>query len=351
MTTTEPNISPRKESRRTFIRSAGMVLGKAAFLGAGISSLSMIENKKKSSNIKADPEKSEIIDIHVHAHLARHPKISRPGGMQFPSPETLIKMMDDACISRAVLMSYVTPEGRFTHVIPEETLFICSQYPDRLIPSCCVDSRQLTNSTKADFMPMLSAYKELGCKLIGEYTTHIPFDDPLNLNLFSQVEETGLPVMFHLAPQMGGTHGCIEDMGLPRLENVLKRFPKLVFLGHSGPFWAEIGEIKNDEERKGAPKGRILKEGRVIELMRKYPNLHGDLSAGSGYNAISRDPEFGYRFMEEFKDRLHFGTDFARVPPNLPIILYFKKLKQNRLIPMEVYEKITYKNTKKLLQL
>lgn len=307
--TNDPNRSPKKESRRTFIKSARKVLGHAAMIGTGISSLSMTGDQKKEAYKQSDPGKGEIIDIHVHAHLARHPKIARSSGMKFPSPDTLIKMMDDAGISRVVLMSYVTPEGRFTHVIPEDVLFICSQYPDRLIPSCCLDSRQLTNSTKADFLPVLSAYKE-----------------------------------------MGGTHGCIEDIGLPLLENVLKRFPKLIFLDHSGPFWAEIGAIKSKEERD-APNGRILKVGRVIILMREYPNLHGDLSAWSVYNAISRDPEFGYRFIEEFQDRLHLGTDFARVPPNSPIISNFQKLKQNRLIHGEVYEKITYKNTKKLLQL
>ena len=33
-----------------------------------------------------------------------------------------------------------------------------------------------------------------------------------------------------------------------------------------------------------------------MELLRKYPNLYGDLSAGSGYNAITRDPAFGDAF-------------------------------------------------------
>ncbi len=89
----------------------------------------------------------------------------------------------------------------------------------------------------------------------------------------------------------------------------------------------------------------------MIELMRKYPNLHGDLSAGSGYNAISRDPEFGYKFMEEFQDRLCWGTDIANVPQELPIVPYFEKLKRERLISEEAYEKITWRNASRLLGL
>ena len=45
--------------------------------------------------------------------------------------------------------------------------------------------------------------------------------------------------------------------------------------------------------------------------MRKYPNLCGDMSAGSGCNAVTRDPAFGYAFLEEFQDRLYFGTDIC----------------------------------------
>ena len=64
----------------------------------------------------------------------------------------------------------------------------------------------------------------------------------------------------------------------------------------------------------------MLEGGAVVRLFRQYPNLYGDLSAGSGYNAISRDPEFGYAFMDEFQDRLLFGTDFADVRNETPII-------------------------------
>ena len=43
--------------------------------------------------------------------------------------------------------------------------------------------------------------------------------------------------------------------------------------------------------RGGYPKGPIHKPGRVAELLSKYDNLYGDLSAGSGYNAIRAYPE------------------------------------------------------------
>jgi predicted TIM-barrel fold metal-dependent hydrolase len=42
-----------------------------------------------------------------------------------------------------------------------------------------------------------------------------------------------------------------------------------------------------------------------------YPNLYADISAGSGYNAITRDKDFGYSFLEEFQDKLFYGTDIC----------------------------------------
>jgi hypothetical protein len=289
-----------------------------------------------------------LIDIHVHTCKARHPKVTRANGTAYPDPKTLIAMMDEAGINKAVVMTTLSPECRYTVVSTEETLEICGMYPDRLIPFCNVDPRWLTNSAKANFRPLLAAYKEMGCKGVGEYVPNIYFDDPLNMNLFAQVEEAGLPLTFHIAPKVGDYYGCVDDPGLPRLERVLKAFPKLVFLGHSQPFWAEIGE--NPNTRGGYPKGKV-KPGRLVELMRRYPNLHGDLSAGSGYNAISRDPEFGYRFLEEFQDRLYFGTDIANVPQKLPIVDYFRKLKDNFLICAGAFEKIAWYNASQLLKL
>ena len=291
-----------------------------------------------------------LIDIHVHTCKPRHPKVTRMGGTHYPSPDTLVEMMDAAGIDKAAVMTVLSPEWRYTLVTPEETLENCRRFPNRLIPFCNMDPRYLSNDTGANFRPLLEAYKELGCKGVGEYIPNLPFDDPLNMNFFGQVEEAGLPLTFHVGPRIGGCYGCFDEAGLPRLETVLRTFPDLVLLGHSQPFWAEISADVTAETRGGYPKGSVT-PGRVVELMRAYPNLYGDLSAGSGLNAISRDPEFGYAFMEEFQDRLCFGTDIANVPQELPIVPYFKDLKAKNLISPEAYEKITWQNAVRVLAL
>lgn len=291
-----------------------------------------------------------LVDIHVHCCKPRHPKLTRANGSHYPTPERLLAMMDEAGITKAVVMGGVSPECRYTLVPPEETLAVCAENPDRLIPFCAVDSRFLTNDARADFRPLLRAYKEMGCRGIGEYTANIAFDDPMNLSFFAQVGEVGLPLTFHVAPRAGGCYGCVDEPGLPRLERVLQGCPETTFLAHSQPFWAEISADVTEATRGGYPEGKVA-PGRVVELMRKYPNLHGDLSAGSGFNAIRRDPEFGLRFLEEFQDRLYFGTDIANVPQDLPIVAYFRKLAGEGLLPAEVLEKITWRNADRLLGL
>lgn len=318
------------------------------------------------------------IDIHTHAHFKRHAGISfrvkNDAGMafeaagQFPTPEKLIEIMDAMGTDKSVLLCIVSPECMHTPTLTEETLQICAQYPDRLIPFCGVDPRYLRNSPTANFAPLLNAFMELGCKGVGEYTPHIPLDDPLNMNLFAQIEEAGLPLTFHLAPEQGPYYGGIDEVGLPRLEKVLKTFPNLIFLGHSQVFWAEIStDVIQHGERARYPTGPVT-PGRIVELMREYPNLHGDVSAGSGFTALSRDPEFGYGFLEEFQDKLYWGTDIARMDGPLArgeeplpyeewfqkkwrIFPYFQKLKQKKLISTEAYEKITWRNANRLLGL
>lgn len=291
-----------------------------------------------------------FIDIHTHTAEERYSGITRLNGSSYPSPEQLIAMLDTAGIEKAVILSSVSPEYRYTLVPSEETLRIANRYPDRLIPFCNIDPRFLTNSTEADFTHLLEAYKSLGCRGIGEYIPNIPLDDPLNMNFFHYVEESGLPLTFHLSAQQGGNYGCIDERGLPRLERVLKSFPNLIFLAHSQVFWSEIGDEIDETSRRGYPSGKVT-PGRVVELMKKYPNLHGDLSAQSGFNAISRDPEFGYRFMEEFSERLYFGTDIASSSQQLPIVDYFNTMRKEKILSEETLDNISWKNAFTLLRL
>ena len=289
-----------------------------------------------------------FLDIHVH--VTPNKTTTRPNGSTYTTPEELIFLLDAAGIDKAVLLPMPIPEGNHRNVPTEAVIEIAARYPDRFIPFCNIDPRQINNSPDSDFMPHLEYYKSAGCKGVGEMTANLSFDDPLVENLFSQVEAVGLPLLFHIGPQFGGCYGLVDDLGLPKLEGALKKFPKLIFIGHSQPFWSEISADVTNETRGGYPKGKVI-PGRVVELMRKYPTLYGDMSAGSGFNAVSRDPEWGFQFMEEFQDRLLFGTDICRPGQDTPLPDYLRKTHDEGKISDTVFEKITWQNADRLLRL
>jgi predicted TIM-barrel fold metal-dependent hydrolase len=172
-------------------------------------------------------------------------------------------------------------------------------------------------------------------------------------NLFHHAEANELPLTFHLAPQQGGYYGIVDDLGLPGLEGALRAFPRLRFLGHSQPFWAEISGDLTEALRNTYPKGPVVPGGGTVRLFREYPNLYGDLSpaAGSGYNAIARDPDFGYAFLDEFQDRLLFGTDICDPRNTLDLIYFLNEAVEAGRLSREAYEKITHRNAEELLGL
>lgn len=289
-----------------------------------------------------------FIDIHTHVTLRK--SVTRPDGTINTLAEELIPMLDRAGIDKAVLLPLISPEHMIQQMTTDDILDVTAKYPDRFIPFCNIDPRAITNSPTADFMPLLDYYKSMDCKGIGEITANLPFDDPRVENLFAHVQKAGLPLIFHIGPRSGGCYGLIDDLHLPKLENALRKFPDLAFIGHSQPFWSEISADVTAETRNGYPKGQVI-SGRIPELLRRYPNLYGDMSAGSGFNAVSRDPEFGYAFMEEFQGRLLFGTDICSPTNETPLPYYLREVHDKGRISDEAFEKITWRNANSLLGL
>lgn len=97
------------------------------------------------------------------------------------------------------------------------------------------------------------------------------------------------------------------------------------------------------------PTGPVKEEGVVPKLFRLYPNLHGDLSDFTAYNAFARDEEYGPRFMTEFQDRLFFGTDLCSLGMPVPLPELMIRWRDEGKISHEVFEKIARGNAKRLL--
>ena len=298
-----------------------------------------------------------FIDIHAHAYRKPVPFVT-----EFCTVEQLIERYDGAGIEKGAVLPIVSPEIYLPQT-NEDILDMCERYPDRLFPFCNIDPRALTNSADAPLDRLLKYYKDKGCRGIGEVMLNLPVMNPFVQNLFKHAQDSGLPLTFDGSDQIGGDFGLYDDPGLPQLEHTLQKFPKLILLGHGPVFWSEIGRLETPAQRKTVfrpdaeqagwqpPGGPIKEEGVVPKLFRRYENLYGDLSDASPWNALSRDAEYGPKFLSEFQDRLMFGTDICGFDNPFPMIDLLTGWLDEKKISAEVFEKVARANAVKIFGL
>lgn len=287
--------------------------------------------------------------IDVHGHIGR----ILPDRREFVDVTNLIAKMDAWGIDKTcVLPLSEHPEGAYLECNTEDVITACSKYPDRLIPFCLIDPRY-GNSPDMDFSRLLEEYAARGCRGLGELLPKMDFDAPLCLNLYRQAGKYRLPVLFDMQDRPHG-YGLRDDFGLPKLEHALKTCPDTIFIGHGPTFWAEISGAVPADKRSGYPEGLVQPGGAVPRLMRQYKNLCADTSAGSGHNALTRDPSFGIEFLDEFQDRILFGTDScARSDVNgmNRNAAFLKDLRVNKKLSAAALDKIEYRNALRILNL
>jgi predicted TIM-barrel fold metal-dependent hydrolase len=93
------------------------------------------------------------------------------------------------------------------------------------------------------------------------------------------------------------------------LARAMRACPDTIFLGHAPGFWREIsGDAETETQMY--PNGPVTEGGKLWQLFEEYPNLYGDLSAGSGLSALKRDPKHAKKFIAAFADRLLFARDY-----------------------------------------
>ena len=289
-----------------------------------------------------------FIDIHVHMRVKE--VVMRWGNPAYSTPEQLLERYEKLEIERAVLLPGVSPECAFMPQSNEEILEICERHP-MFIPFCNIDPRAMSNSVDADLTFLMEHYKGKGCKGIGEMTANLPVAHPKVRNFFKCAEKADMPVTIHMAPQLDELYGIQDDPGLPQLERTLQMFPKLKIFAHSQTFWAEIGQLETVADRYGYPRYPIKEEGAVPKLLRKYEHLYGDLSAGSGCNALARDENYAVSFLNEFQDKLMFGTDICAPSTPTPLVDFMLKLKESGKISETVFNKIAKENAIRILDL
>jgi predicted TIM-barrel fold metal-dependent hydrolase len=180
--------------------------------------------------------------------------------------------------------------------------------PGRFVPGYCPDPR------RPDAIDRLKAMKDIyGVRICGELKLRMMCDDWDAIRLYRFCGREGLPVTVHLDyefetgkayPRPSWWYGG----GIEAFERAVRACPDTVFLGHAPGFWAHLsGDDRFDKDPY--PAGPVVPGGILVALLRRYPNLCCDLSAGSGWNALNRDLAFARDFLVEFQDRVLYARD------------------------------------------
>lgn len=224
--------------------------------------------------------------IDVHSHLE--------SGL-----DRFIGHMDWLGCDKAWALSLEEPELKEFSCPTSRALDAAKKYPDRVIPFCHVDVRA------PDAAEKILKYAESGCKGFGEHKMHIAIDDPAMDAVFAVCEELEWPFLYHF--QENGSNGGYS-WGIAKFAKILKRYPKIKFIGHAGSWWDYISADATgaDAELPTTP----IKPGGLIDfLLADYENVFADFSAGSGINALTRDVDFMCAFVVRHRKKLMFGSD------------------------------------------
>lgn len=305
-------------SRRTFLAAA-----------AGLTAAATVRAQEN-----AYPE-GKYVDIHTHIGEGWG---LRPG----LTADMLLAWMDQHDIAQAVVLPLVSPESWDHPITSGFVLRETEAHRDRLIPFCCIDPRQTNLGEFKNIVGLLQRYKDAGVRGFGEYKPGVAMDDPRSMDLFRACAEVGLPILFHLDRQRN-----VDDPGLPKLSAVLDAIPDGTFIGHATGFWSSISGDATERGLAGYPEGKVTPGGALDVLFDRHPNIYGDLSAGSGANALMRDLEFGREFVIRRADRLLFGTDYLGPGQQVPQLSLFDAME----LPEDVQAKVYRDNARTLLGL
>jgi len=141
------------------------------------------------------------------------------------------------------------------------------------------------------------------------------------------------------------------NYGFERFYKMLEKYRQVDFIGHAQTWWANV-DGNNHDQSVMYPKGPVTRGGITDRYLSDYANMYGDLSAGSGLNALTRDEDFTRDFLVRHQDKLLFGSDCTDVEGSGPAcqgaqtISTIRRLAANKTIE----RKLLYHNAKKLFR-
>lgn len=196
-----------------------------------------------------------------------------------------------------------------------------------------------------DAVPEIEKWLKKGAVIIGELKFGVECDSPEMQKIYVLARAYNVPVLMHWQ------HG-MYNYGFDRFHTMLEKYPQVNFIGHAQTWWANIDKgYKNWTDLY--PKGAVEAGGLTDRYLRDYPNMFGDLSAGSGLGALTRDEEHTRAFFDRHQDKLIYGSDCADPvgPPDdcqgAKTIAVVRRLAKNKAVE----RKLLFGNAQKLLRI
>src|ERR1051325_6080945 len=268
-----------------------------------------------------------IIDIHQHTNYTGR------------TDEELIRHQREMGVSKTVLLPAGSKYGlaadaggndtvvALARRLPKEYVFFANELPD--IPEA---------------RPVIEKYLKMGAIGIGEQKFPVEVDSKY-IDLIADIAaEHRVPVLLHFEHEH-------YNFGIGSFHKVLERHPKVNFIGHAQTWWGNID--KNHVQTEMYPKTPVTPGGITDRLLSDYPNMWGDMSAGSGLNSMTRDEGHAREFLKRHQDRLLFGSDCSDRKAGsekclgVPIIAEIRKLAPDK----KAERKILYGNASKLMKI
>lgn len=235
-----------------------------------------------------------VIDIHQHVNYSNR------------ADDTFLKHQKAMGIRKTLLLPAGTPMNRASTRLgkgnglaadvsgTQQAADFVADHPDSYAFFC----NEVPDSEHAE--KNIESWLERGAIGIGESKFHLEIDSPPMLRLYAIARAANVPILMHFQHQT-------YNMGFDRMPKILQKFPTVNFIGHAQTWWGNISA--GHDQAVLYPRGPVTPGGTTDILLRDYPNIFGDLSAGSGLNAMKRDEEHAAAFLDRHHKKLFYGSD------------------------------------------
>lgn len=257
----------------------------AATAGTAISLSSCSEPAPETEFVKSEERAEQVIDFHQHTNY--HGR----------SDDALVAHQRKMGVSLTVLLPAGSRYGLAADAERNDSVVaLAERYPDEFV----YFANELPNIPET--REVLEKYLKMGARGIGEQKFEVACDSPEMQLVYSIAREFDVPVLIHFQHETYNT-------GIERFHTMLEKFPEVTFIGHAQTWWGNID--RDHDQTVMYPETPVTPGGITDRLLSDYPNMYGDLSAGSGLNSMLRDEEHARGFLDRHQDRLLWASDCA----------------------------------------